>query len=52
MCHTHDNEPRYVVEQLGYRDYGVWDTRNERWVTDGSQDHCEATAGRLNTHGG
>ncbi|MEU6331459.1 hypothetical protein ABZ851_29910 [Streptomyces sp. NPDC047049] len=42
---------RYLVEQLGYQDWGVWDTRTEVWVTDGSQAHCEDVADRLNTKG-
>lgn len=41
-------ELRYVVEQLGYRDFGVWDRQAEEWVFEGDRDDCEDKADRLN----
>jgi hypothetical protein len=41
-------EPRYTVEQLGYRDYGVWDSQDERWVLEGDRDDCDDKAEHLN----
>lgn len=40
---------RYQVEQVGHRDYGVWDDEDERWVvTATNQDDAENMAERLN----
>lgn len=41
-------EPRYTVEQLGYRDFGVWDDQEQKWVLEGDLDACEKKADQLN----
>lgn len=42
-------EERYVVEQTGAHDWGVYDVVLEQWVYDtGSQDDAEARADWLN----
>jgi hypothetical protein len=42
---------RYQVEQVGHRDYAVWDDKDERWVvTATTQDDAEGTADRLNNN--
>lgn len=42
------DEPRYRIEQLGYRDFGVWDDQEESWVLTGDLDDCEDRADCLN----
>ena len=41
-------EPRYIVEQLGHSDYGVWDNDDDKWVFEGGLADCEDAADRLN----
>jgi hypothetical protein len=45
---TDTTEHRYLVEQLGHSDFGVWDNEDDRWVFEGSRADCEDQADRLN----
>lgn len=42
------NQRRYLVEQLGFSDFGVWDNERDQWVFEGSRADCDDQADRLN----